>query len=36
MTATPFSCIQQSLHPDIDIRVEFIYPEGCLMPEQVS
>jgi putative redox protein len=25
--------VKQNLHPEIDIRVEFIYPEGCLLPE---
>ncbi len=24
--------VKQSLHPEIDIRVEFVYPEGCLLP----
>jgi putative redox protein len=24
--------VKQSLHPEIDIRVEFVYPEGCLVP----
>jgi len=26
--------VKQSLHPEIDIRVEFVYPEGCLMPAE--
>lgn len=26
--------VKQSLHPDIDIRVEFVYPEGCLLPPE--
>ena len=24
--------VKQSLHPEIDIRVEFVYPPGCLLP----
>jgi putative redox protein len=24
--------VKQSLHPEIDIRVEFVYPEGTLLP----
>ena len=28
--------VKQSLHPDIDIRVEFVYPEGCLLPATQS
>ena len=28
--------VKQSLHPDIDIRVEFVYPEGCLLPADES
>jgi putative redox protein len=24
--------VKQSLHPDIDVRVEFVYPDGCLLP----
>jgi len=28
--------VTQSLHPDIDIRVEFVYPEGCLLPPEAS
>jgi putative redox protein len=24
--------VKQSLHPDIEIRVEFVFPEGCLLP----
>jgi putative redox protein len=24
--------VKQSLHPEIDVRVEFVYPEGCLLP----
>ncbi len=24
--------VKQSLHPEIDFRVEFVYPEGCLLP----
>ena len=23
--------VKQSLHPEIDVRVEFVYPEGCLL-----
>lgn len=26
--------VKQSLHPDIDIRVEFVYPPGCLLPPE--
>jgi putative redox protein len=26
--------VKQSLHPDIEVRVEFVYPEGCLLPVQ--
>ena len=26
--------VKQSLHPEIDIRVEFVYPEGCLLPAE--
>ncbi len=28
--------VKQSLHPDIDIRVEFVYPAGCLLPAEVT
>jgi len=24
--------VKQSLHPEIEVRVEFVYPEGCLLP----
>jgi putative redox protein len=24
--------VKQSLHPEIDIRVEFVFPDGCLLP----
>ena len=23
--------VKQSLHPEINVRVEFVYPEGCLL-----
>lgn len=26
--------VKQSLHPEIDVRVEFVYPEGCLLPAE--
>jgi putative redox protein len=26
--------VKQCLHPDIDIRVEFVYPEGSLLPTE--
>ncbi|MGA2256389.1 MAG: OsmC family protein [Thermoguttaceae bacterium] len=26
--------VKQSLHPEIDIRVEFVYPDGCLLPAE--
>jgi putative redox protein len=26
--------VKQSLHPEIDIRVEFVYPEGSLLPAE--
>jgi putative redox protein len=25
--------VKQSLHPDIEVRVELVFPEGCLLPE---
>jgi len=28
--------VKQSLRPDMDIRVEFVYPEGCLLPAAES
>jgi len=28
--------VKQSLHPDIDIRVEFVYPDGCLLPAETQ
>ncbi|MGO9113366.1 MAG: OsmC family protein [Thermoguttaceae bacterium] len=28
--------VKQSLHPEIDIRVEFVYPDGCLLSPEVS
>ena len=28
--------VKQSLHPEIDIRVEFVYPEGCLLPAETE
>jgi putative redox protein len=28
--------VKKCLHPDIEIRVEFVYPEGCLLPEEVA
>jgi putative redox protein len=28
--------VKQSLHPEIDVRVEFVYPEGCLLPAAES
>jgi putative redox protein len=24
--------VKQSLHPEIEVRVEFVYPDGCLLP----
>ena len=26
--------VKQSLHPETEIRVEFVYPEGCLLPAE--
>jgi putative redox protein len=26
--------VKQSLHPEIEIRVEFVYPDGCLLPAE--
>ncbi len=26
--------VKQSLHPEIDVRVEFVYPDGCLLPAE--
>jgi putative redox protein len=28
--------VKKSLHPEIDIRVEFAYPQGCLLPADES
>jgi putative redox protein len=28
--------VKKCLHPDIDVRVEFVYPEGCLLPDDVA
>jgi putative redox protein len=25
--------VKQSLHPEIAVRIDFIYPEGCLLPD---
>jgi len=26
--------VKQSLHPEIEVRVEFVYPDGCLLPAE--
>lgn len=28
--------VKQSLHPEVDVRVEFVFPDGCLLPEEMS
>jgi putative redox protein len=28
--------VKKCLHQDIDVRVEFVYPEGCLLPADVG
>jgi putative redox protein len=28
--------VKQSLHPEIDIHVDFVYPDGCLLPDPAA